>query len=161
QPLGAQRGHLAAASRCRGNRGNPGVRLPGNTGLSGARAHRARVADRNELAIKETRMNLFKETARLVKWTSKVVLAFASMRPFSTFFVTVVQALSEITSLLAFLLPLKVILLVATPGVPRYFRFFIDPADKEPWIAWLSMSAVIAYLLTVALDFIAERMSEA
>lgn len=106
-------------------------------------------------------MNLFKETARLVKWTSKVVLAFASMRPFSTFFVTVVQALSEITSLLAFLLPLKVILLVATPGVPRYFRFFIDPADKEPWIAWLSMSAVIAYLLTVALDFIAERVSEA
>ncbi|TQE93552.1 MAG: hypothetical protein FKY71_18135, partial [Spiribacter salinus] len=56
-------------------------------------------------------------------------------------------------------MPLKVILLAASSGVPRYFPF-IDPAHKTPWIIGLSIAAFVAYGLTLLLEAIAERLSE-
>lgn len=73
--------------------------------------------------------------------------------------VVISEATATMTQILSLLLPLKVILLAASPGVPRYFPF-IDPADKTIWIIGLSLAAVFFYLITLILEALTSRMSE-
>lgn len=62
--------------------------------------------------------------------------------------------------MLAFLLPLKVILLTGSDGVPHYFRFLFSPESKDAGIVALSAAAVAAYALTVFLEAHPKRLSE-
>ena len=105
-------------------------------------------------------MNIFKDGFLLVRWLFKLLRVFLGIRPVTTIAVVVFSVMSRITNLLAFFLPLKVILLAGSDGVPRYFRFFIDASDKGDWIIWLSVAAVVSYLLTLVLDAASNRLSE-
>jgi hypothetical protein len=61
---------------------------------------------------------------------------------------------------LAFLLPLKVILLAGSEGVPKYFRPLIaEPAHREYWIIGLAVATVTFYLLALVLDAVSSRLS--
>lgn len=60
--------------------------------------------------------------------------------------------------MLAFILPLKVILLAGAEGVPRYFSF-IDPVDKLGWVLGLSATAVFCYGAALVLEAFAEKVS--
>ena len=85
--------------------------------------------------------------------------AFLQMRPKTTFVVISAEAMATMTRILSLLLPLKVILLAGSPGVPRYFPF-IDPADKMSWIIGLTIASVIFFLITLLLENLVSRMSE-
>lgn len=69
------------------------------------------------------------------------------------------SVMAMITSVLAFLLPLKVILLAGSSGVPRYFRFFIEEADRNSWIMILAGGAVAAYFMTIALEAMSRKLA--
>lgn len=103
-------------------------------------------------------MNLFHETYRFARWAVGVTRRFFRVRPWSTAAVTIASATNGVLHLLAFLVPLKVILLAASPGVPSYFPF-IDPAHKVPWVIGLAFAAVGAYLLGLLLDTLSDRWS--
>ncbi|MEA5446501.1 hypothetical protein VCB98_11800 [Gammaproteobacteria bacterium AB-CW1] len=106
-------------------------------------------------------MELFASAGQGISWINRVVAAFFRVRPATTAAVVVFSVLSKITHLLAFFIPLKVLLLMGTPGVPRYFRFFIEPEDRLAWAIGLSIGAVVCYALSLALDAAVKRLTEA
>lgn len=105
-------------------------------------------------------MNLFSSSWRFLGWFNAVMRVFSSTHPVLSRALIIANVLASITRLLAFFVPLKVLLLIATPGVPPYFRFFIEPEYLSEWAIALSFAAVAAYLLTIALEKLAERLSE-
>ena len=104
-------------------------------------------------------MHLTQESNTFLTWTRQVLKVFYATRPWTTSGVIAATATADITKLLAFFLPLKVILLAGSPGVPRYFPF-IDPADKLPWIIGLTIGAFVFYGVTLLLEARAARWSE-
>lgn len=103
-------------------------------------------------------MQLFRETLRFAHWTAQIIRQFLRVRPGSTLLVIVSTAIARITRILAFFMPLKVILLAGSSGVPRYLPFV--PADgKTEWIIGLTMGAFAAYGLTLLLQSATERWS--
>jgi len=104
-------------------------------------------------------MNLLKETASFWTWFYQVIRTFLLVSPWTTLLVILMAAFSRITSLLAFFLPLKVLLLAGSPGVPRYFQFFIEPDQKMGWIIGLIFGAIACYITTIILERLTERFS--
>ncbi|MEA5446310.1 hypothetical protein VCB98_10810 [Gammaproteobacteria bacterium AB-CW1] len=105
-------------------------------------------------------MRLFSKIFEYFSWLFAVMGVFSANRPVLTPVLVVAMAVANITRILAFFIPLKVLLLIATPGVPRYFRFFVDPELRNEWAIGLSIAAVVCYLLTLLLDRLSERWSE-
>jgi hypothetical protein len=103
-------------------------------------------------------MNLIREHNQFWYWTARILRQFMRVRPGATVLVIASTGIASITKLLAFFMPLKVILLAGSPGVPRYFPF-IAPDQKVHWIIGLTIGAFIAYGLTLALEAVAARWS--
>lgn len=78
----------------------------------------------------------------------------------ATLTVVVLSVSSIITGFLAFMLPLKVIILAGSDRVPRYFAFFITEEAKMDWIIGLTIGAIVCFLLTLLFDAITKRVSE-
>ncbi|WP_151671772.1 hypothetical protein [Nitrincola schmidtii] len=104
-------------------------------------------------------MNLMNETRTFVVWFARLNKVCLKTRPFWTLFVIGATVVSNVAKLLAFLLPLKVVLLAGSDGVPRYFAFFIDSADKDGWIIGLTLGAIVSYILHLSLEALTKRMS--
>lgn len=104
-------------------------------------------------------MNLPVATREFVHWGIRVMRVFFRVRPWTTFGVVTATAAAGITRLLSFFMPIKVILLAASSGVPRYFPF-IDPAQKMPWVIGLGIGCFVLYGLTLFLEGRARRWSE-
>jgi hypothetical protein len=67
------------------------------------------------------------------------------------------MSLNQVVTFLVFFLPLKVVLLVASDGVSRYFQFFITQETKNVWIAAIVTAILILYILSIRLDAAADR----
>ena len=104
-------------------------------------------------------MNLLNETRTFAVWFARLNKVCLKARPFWTLFVIGATVVSNVAKLLAFLLPLKVVLLAGSDGVPRYFAFFIDSADKDGWIIGLTLGAIVSYILHLSLEALTKRMS--
>lgn len=104
-------------------------------------------------------MNLKHESISFGRWFSQVMKVFFHVRPLTTLTVICADAVSTMTRILSMLLPIKVILLAASPGVPRWFPF-IDPAIKTPWIIGLTTAAIFFFFLTMLLESLVIRMSQ-
>ncbi|WP_291321047.1 hypothetical protein [Desulfonatronospira sp.] len=104
-------------------------------------------------------MNLIQESSAFAAWFARVMRTFFQLRPLTTAGVVVAEATATMTRILSLLLPLKVILLAGSPGVPRYFPF-VDPADKSIWLLGLSLAAVTFYLVTLLLEAMVNRLSQ-
>jgi len=104
-------------------------------------------------------VQLTHQTRDFIRWTRQVMAGIRAVRRWTTHGVVVAEAVSDVTRLVAFLLPLKTILLAASPGVPSYFPF-IDPAQKTGWIIGLAAAAFVFYGITLALEALAERLAE-
>lgn len=89
----------------------------------------------------------------------RIVLVFLRTRPLTTIAIIVLSIFSRVLNVLAFFLPLKVVLLAGSDGVPHYFRMLVDSGDKNDWLVWLSAAAVACYLLTVLFDSLSERLA--
>jgi len=106
-------------------------------------------------------MSLFKHSREAAVWVGSVCRAFFQVRPWTSWLMVSAVTTGRFAALLAFFLPLKVILLAGSDGVPRYFRFFIDPDEKFAWIVGLSIGAVGFYVLSLLMDAAARRLAEA
>lgn len=104
-------------------------------------------------------MNLFCESWNFARWMSRLGGVFFRARPLTSTVIIAVSALNRITSVLAFLLPLKVILLVASDGVSRWFEPFVGPGGKDSLVIALTMAAVVSFFLSIALDALTDRLA--
>ncbi len=105
-------------------------------------------------------MNLFRETGLAFAWVAQVLWAFCRVRLWTTFALICSITISRFSGLLAFFLPLKVILLAGSDGVPRYFRFFIDPDLRMEWIIGLSAAAVGFYVVSLIMESASKKLAE-
>ncbi|RLK48378.1 hypothetical protein DFR31_2257 [Alkalispirillum mobile] len=106
-------------------------------------------------------MNLLDQTKQFAAWFTRLNKACLTNQP-AWFLISVFSTVvSDTAKLLAFILPLKVVLLAGSEGVPRYFEFFIDSAFKDNWILGLSIAAILCYILHLGLDTLVERMAHA
>ncbi|QKK02413.1 MAG: hypothetical protein HND55_06980 [Pseudomonadota bacterium] len=96
-----------------------------------------------------------------LRWLWAVMRNLGRASPASLVIVVSALGLARILSLLAFFLPLKVILLAGSDGVPSYSRLLISPETKSVWILGLAVLSVVAYGLTLWLDSIANRLASA
>ena len=105
-------------------------------------------------------MNLFAETRNALRWVFQILGQFLRVVPGVTLAVVACLTIARITRLLAFLLPLKVVLLAGSEGMPRFFRGFLSPDQREIGIAALSAAAIVAYGLTLFLEARSKRLSD-
>lgn len=93
-------------------------------------------------------------------WIVRVLVQFFAVSRATTWLAIACLLAARVTRMLAFLLPLKVILLAGSEGVPRYFQFLFSPESKDIGIVILSAGAVAAYSLTVLLQASSKRLAE-
>ena len=105
-------------------------------------------------------MSLFAKTAVFFGWFVKVYNSFWRAKPGISLFLTTSAVVERISNLLAFVLPLKIVLLASSEGVPRYFRGFINPDEKVAWIIGLSIAALVFYLLGLVLSILSDRLAK-
>lgn len=105
-------------------------------------------------------MRLWRDTRAAVTWYLRVMKTFLQAHPLVTVTSTVLFTLSEFMNLLAFFLPLKVLILAGSTGVPWYFAGFIAPEDKAAWVIGLAAAAVVAYFLTLVLQSVSDRLAD-
>src|SRR5690606_9456503 len=98
------------------------------------------------------RMNLFRQTADFLSWFCRIIGRFVRVKRATTLTVVAAAVLSRVTNMLAFLLPLKIVLLAGSDGVPRYFQVIGSIDQKGPWILGLSIGAIACYAATLLLD---------
>lgn len=106
-------------------------------------------------------MNLFSHTVETVAWIAKVNTVFVKIKPLTTLLLIISSSTLRFVQVLTTFLPLKVLLLAASDGIPAYFRFFIEPHLKDQWIAILAFGAVGFYILSLLLERWIRWLSEA
>lgn len=105
-------------------------------------------------------MNIISKQISFWPWFCKVLAAFFKARPLTTATVVLITTSGQVTKFLSMVLPLKVILLAGSDGVPRYFEFFISPNDKDLWIIAFVVATVALFILNYMLDNLSRRLSQ-
>ena len=77
--------------------------------------------------------------------------------PLATVQVVCCTLLAQICQLLAMLLPLKVILMMGSDGIPSFFPSFMQAMERTTLVIGLSLGAVLLYLAYLGLATAAER----
>ncbi|WP_018878724.1 hypothetical protein [Thioalkalivibrio sp. ALE28] len=89
-----------------------------------------------------------------LKWNARLGAKFFWAAPAATSGVVFFTLVSQLSMLLAFFLPLKVIILLGSDGIPRYFPPAFEQFDRDALIVWLSAATVAFY----GLYLLAERV---
>ncbi|WP_019594006.1 hypothetical protein [Thioalkalivibrio sp. ALM2T] len=87
-------------------------------------------------------------------WNARLGAKFFWAVPGATSGVVFATLVSQLSMLLAFFLPLKVIILLGSDGIPRYFPPAFEQIDRDALIVWLSAATVAFY----GLYLLAERV---
>ncbi len=97
-------------------------------------------------------MSLIKNILNTLRWSLSVGAKFIRVVPGYTLWVVLATLVSQIAMLLAFLLPLKIIMLLGSPGIPRYFpRWFLE-VDRGQLVIWLSLAAFSSYVVHLSAE---------
>ncbi len=91
-----------------------------------------------------------------LKWSSRLGAKFFWAAPAATSGVVLFTLVSQLSMLLAFFLPLKVIILLGSDGIPRYFPPGFEQFDRDALIVSLSAATIAFY----GLYLLAERIVE-
>lgn len=105
-------------------------------------------------------MKLWTDTRESISWLIQILRQCLRITTRTTVAVIAYSVLARITRMLAFLLPLKVILLAGAPGVPRYFAALLAPDQKDAGILALSAAAILCYAITLFLEARSKRLAE-
>ncbi|WP_191167197.1 hypothetical protein [Halomonas sp. ML-15] len=90
---------------------------------------------------------LFENILTTLRWSISIGNKLFRVVPGATLTIVIATLVSQLSILLAFLLPLKVIMLLGSTGIPRYFPSSFADFDRDPLVIALSLTAVAFYLL--------------
>jgi hypothetical protein len=82
-----------------------------------------------------------------LKWSLSIGAKLTRIVPIYTLVVVIATLCSQISLLLTFFLPLKVIILLGSPGIPQYFPASWQSLDRDYLVISLAASAVGFYLM--------------
>ncbi len=89
-----------------------------------------------------------------VQWLVSLGAKFARVVPVRTFWVVILTLLSQVSYILAFFLPLKIVILLGSDGMPRYFPRAFAQLDRD----WLVIVLSVATLGFFIVHTIAEKL---
>lgn len=92
-----------------------------------------------------------------MRWSGSIGAKFSRIVPAETAAVVVLTLVSQVSILLAFFLPLKVIILLGSTGIPRYFPSAFADYDRHSLVVWLSVAAVAFYVLHLLSEWLIKR----
>lgn len=108
-------------------------------------------ADRNQ--------GLFHEAVSFLKWHAYIFTRLFRASPIPTMSTILCLVIAEFAQMLSFFLPLKILILLGTEGVPRYFRAFMTESSRDLWIVVLCALTVAFSVLSILLRFASKRVS--
>ncbi|MBB3192205.1 hypothetical protein [Halomonas cerina] len=97
---------------------------------------------------------MLKPVLKTLRWSVSLGAKFIRVVAFPTSAIVIVTLVSQLSSLLASFLPLKVVILLGSDGVPRYFPASFAAMDRDVLIAGLS-AATLGFFLA---HLLAERL---
>ncbi|GGY76380.1 hypothetical protein [Marinobacter zhanjiangensis] len=100
------------------------------------------------------------EISNVLRWTLSLSAKFYRVVPFLTLAIVVLTLVSQIASLLSFFLPLKIIILLGSEGMPRYFPAAFAQLDRDVLIAWLSAATIGFFLLSLLAEKLIARATD-
>ncbi|MCK2045079.1 MULTISPECIES: hypothetical protein [Chromohalobacter] len=92
-------------------------------------------------------------------WWVSVTLKFFRVTPFYTSFIIALTLISQISQLLAFFLPLKVVILLGSNTIPSYFPSFLGDLGIESLVVLLSFLSALSYVAYLIADKLVEILS--
>lgn len=95
---------------------------------------------------------LLTTSAGFLRWLVSLTARLLQVERGLTIKTVVTTALIQLLDVLVFLLPLKIILLLGSDGVPKYFQFFITEETRPLWVGILSGAIFILYAVTRILE---------
>lgn len=102
-------------------------------------------------------MNLIHDTGEYASWLWRATQRLAQVNRGAAVRLIASTSINQVVTFLVFFLPLKVVLLVASDGVSRYFQFFITQKTKSTWIVGLVAAILVFYVVSIRLDTVADR----
>lgn len=103
-------------------------------------------------------MNLIRTGATAITWYLRVLRNLLRARAPQLLGLILANLVVRVTSTLAFMIPLKVLLLAGSDRVPRYMPF-VDQEHRGTWIIALGVIAVLCYFVTLFLDKLIDDVS--
>lgn len=85
--------------------------------------------------------------ANTLRWTLSLASKFARVVPFATLFIIALTLVSQISMLVASLMPLKVVILLGSEQIPSYFPDFLAGLGHHALIGLLSLITVAFFIL--------------
>lgn len=98
--------------------------------------------------------SMFKGMHTTMRWLISLGAKFVRVAPGATLLVVLATLVSQVAVLLAFFLPLKVVILLGSEGMPRYFPAAFAEVDRDFLVVSLSVATVAFYCL----HLLAERV---
>ena len=106
------------------------------------------------------KLTLVSEGKVAIGWAIRVIARLMRVSSRTTVLTLACNTTVRITRLLTFLLPLKVILLAGSNGMPSAFRTFLAEDQRQEGIIILSLVAILSYIVTLFLENRSKRLSE-
>ncbi len=104
-------------------------------------------------------MSLVKITSEYLNWQRSLIRKVSHLTSGYLLLATALSTISQVLMLLAFFFPFKVIILMATPGVPIYLRFIVTPENRDIAIVAFAAVSIFFYLLHLLADYFAAKIS--
>ena len=94
-----------------------------------------------------------------ISWLAVLGLRLFAIVPGPTTLVIAISLVSQIALILAFLLPLKIVMLMGSGRVPRYFPSFLRDIEQNDLVMMLSIGTIGLYLLHLLANMVHDRLS--
>ena len=90
-------------------------------------------------------IRIIKNSLSSVSWLRKLTRRILAVTPLNTVAAVFITMAAQVFIVLAFLLPLKVVLLVAGEGIPRFLQGFVNQENRDAAIIFFAALAVACY----------------
>lgn len=101
-----------------------------------------------------------RDTFQVLRWCASLGRKFTIVVPWATLSVVLSTLVSQVAILMATFLPLKIVILLGSEGVPRYFPPSFANIDRDLLVGLLSAAAASAYLAYVVVERVIKFSSE-
>lgn len=102
-------------------------------------------------------MTLVREAGEFAAWFWRATRRLVQVDRAAAWRLILSKSVNQIVTVIVFFLPLKIVLLIASDGVPKYFEFFISKDTKAVWLGGLAAAIFVLYIASLRLDTIAAR----
>lgn len=103
---------------------------------------------------------MIQSVGQTLRWIVSLGIKFYRVVPMLTLAIVLLTLIAQIASMLSFFLPLKIIILLGSEGVPRYFPPALSQIDRSLLIVWLSVTTVGFFLLSIFAHKLIEKLTD-